>query len=299
MFVCVCVCVCVAVPFRSADTTTRAGMLRLHADRTLNLSVIATANISASTTVKQMDCLKTCEKPAPRTCAEWYGTFFTVGGCGLTCPPRTKRKTQPNTSCEFSVQVGDRVFVKSSSLQGCVAKVDKKTGEVVVAVVEKRVVSQKKYLMGEILLVKASDKTCTTAKPVATTAKNKPLTTLAAKTSVIAKNTVRKYCMIKNGNCDTHGHDPLPSGAACVAAAAELGHSFKSAFAIKNDDRPPGCYIDDSRKHNRLRFNWATSNKTLDVVSSNAGFCTCNIVTSTLQIQYLDFTCAYGEGLFV
>ena len=144
--------------------------------------------------------------------------------------------------------------MKSSSLKGCVTKVDKKKGEAVVAVVDKRVISEKKYSMAEVLLVKASDPTCTTPKQVATTPKNKPLTTLAAKTSVITKNTVRKYCMIKTGNCDTHGHDPLPNGAACVAAAAEHGHSYTAANVIKTVDRPPGCYIDDSKKNNHYQI---------------------------------------------
>ena len=176
----------------------------------LNSSASTPRTITA-TTLKTFDCLKTCETAAPHTCAKWYDTFFTVGGCGLSCPPRIKRKTQPKESCEFRVQVGDRVLVKSSSLEGCVKKVEDKKGKAVVLVRDKGLSSRKEYSTGEILLVRASDATCTSLPQQS----NTTTTTAAPKstTAVTTKNSTTIAIMMPT---------PLPTTLITVTSAATL-----------------------------------------------------------------------------
>ena len=121
----------------------------------------AKANGAVVTKLKQHDCLKTCKKDKPpRTCTEWVQDAFTVGGCGVLCPPAVKLEQRPRLSCKFTFKVGARVQV-SSGVKRCVVAVNEENQQVVVGGFRDETSSKySKYPIAELLLVKETHKRC-------------------------------------------------------------------------------------------------------------------------------------------
>ena len=74
------------------------------------------------------------------------------------------------------------------------------------------------------------DKTTTTGTPTTTATSTPAATTTTTTSATTTPKTASKYCMIEDGNCDTHGKDPLADTVVCVAAAAALAHTHTRKY---------------------------------------------------------------------